>query len=80
VALVLSFSRVPFYDFYTHAPRLLLQLDPVVDQTLAGGVLMVLGKASFVVAALAIFFRWASAAEDGEETDRVAALRATVPR
>jgi putative membrane protein len=80
VALVLSFSRVPFYDFYTHAPRLVSQLDPVTDQTLAGGTLMVLGKASFVVAALAIFFRWATA-PDGEEAEAgAAALRATVPR
>jgi cytochrome c oxidase assembly factor CtaG len=68
VALVLSFSRVPFYEFYAHAPRLVSQLDALTDQTLAGGVLMVGGKASFVVAALAIFFRWATAEEsDGAE-------------
>jgi hypothetical protein len=30
----------------------------VIDQTLAGAVLMTLGKASLAVAALAVFFRW----------------------
>ncbi|MEO8745888.1 MAG: cytochrome c oxidase assembly protein [Candidatus Dormiibacterota bacterium] len=58
VALALMFSRVPFYEFYTHAPRLVASLTPVVDQTVAGAVLMVLGKATLAVAALAVFFRW----------------------
>ena len=58
VALVLLFSRVPFYDFYVHVPRLVSSLTPLIDQTLAGAVLMVLGKATMGVAALAVFFRW----------------------
>jgi putative membrane protein len=58
VALALQFSRVPFYEFYTHAPRLIPALDPLTDQTLAGSILMFAGKTSFVVAALVIFFRW----------------------
>jgi putative membrane protein len=58
IALVLLFSRVPFYDFYLHAPRLVSSLTPLIDQTLAGAVLMVLGKATMAVAALAVFFRW----------------------
>ncbi len=58
VALVLLFSRVPFYDFYVHVPRLVSSLTPLIDQTLAGAVLMVLGKATMTVAALAVFFRW----------------------
>src|SRR6266851_3679696 len=58
IALVLLFSRVPFYDFYIHAPRLVSSLTPLIDQTLAGAVLMVLGKATMAVAALAVFFRW----------------------
>lgn len=66
IALVLSFSRVPFYDFYTHVPRLLPQLDVVTDQTLAGAVLMVLGKVSFLVVALVVFFRWMSGGEEEE--------------
>jgi putative membrane protein len=58
VALALIFSRVPFYEFYTHAPRLIPSLTPVIDQTVAGAVLMILGKATMAVAALAVFFRW----------------------
>ena len=58
VALAFIFSRVPFYAFYAHAPRLIPSLTPVIDQTVAGAVLMVLGKATMAVAALAVFFRW----------------------
>ncbi len=58
VALALMFSRVPFYEYYTHAPRLVAGLTPLIDQTLAGAVLMVLGKAAMGVTALAVFFRW----------------------
>jgi len=58
VALVLLFSRVPFYEFYVNAPRLVSGLTALIDQTLAGAVLMVLGKATMAVAALAVFFRW----------------------
>jgi putative membrane protein len=58
VALALLFSREPFYEFYARVPRLVDSLTPVVDQTLAGAVLMVLGKATMLVCGLAIFFRW----------------------
>jgi putative membrane protein len=58
VALVLLFSRVPFYDFYAHVPRLIASLTPLIDQTLAGAVLMILGKATLAVAGIAVFFRW----------------------
>ena len=58
VALVLIFSRVPFYEYYAHAPRLVASLTPLIDQTLAGAVLMTLGKATMVVAAIAVFVRW----------------------
>src|SRR5260370_11466830 len=58
VALVLLFSRVPFYDFYVQVPRLVPSLTPVIDQTLAGATLMVLGKATMAVAAPAGFFCW----------------------
>jgi cytochrome c oxidase assembly factor CtaG len=58
VALALIFSRVPFYEYYVHAPRLVASLTPVVDQTVAGAVLMVFGKVTMTVAALAVFFRW----------------------
>ncbi|HZQ48768.1 MAG TPA: cytochrome c oxidase assembly protein [Candidatus Dormibacteraeota bacterium] len=58
VALALLFSRDPFYGFYTHVPRLVPGLTPVIDQTLAGAVLMVLGKATMTVCGLAVFFDW----------------------
>jgi putative membrane protein len=58
VALALIFSRVPFYEYYTHAPRLVTSLTPLIDQTVAGAVLMVLGKATMAVAAIAVFVRW----------------------
>jgi len=58
IALVLLFSREPFYEFYVHVPRLVDSLTPIIDQTLAGAVLMVLGKATILVAGLAVFFRW----------------------
>src|SRR5205807_644056 len=35
VALALQFSRTPFYEFYTHVPRIVPGLDPVTDQTTA---------------------------------------------
>jgi putative membrane protein len=58
VALVLLFSREPFYDFYVQAPRLVANLTPLIDQTLAGATLMILGKATMAIAALAVFYRW----------------------
>lgn len=58
VALPLIFSRVPFYDFYTRAPRLIDGFTPAIDQTIAGAVLMVFGKVTLAVAALFVFFRW----------------------
>jgi cytochrome c oxidase assembly factor CtaG len=58
VALVLIFSRVPFYDFYVTAPRVIDGFTPLIDQTMAGSVLMILGKATLAVAALTVFFRW----------------------
>jgi putative membrane protein len=58
VALALIFSRVPFYEYYTHAPRLVASLTPLIDQTVAGAVLMVLGKATMAVAAIAVFVKW----------------------
>ena len=58
VAVVLMFSRVPFYGFYVEAPRLVPGVDPLTDQVLAGVVLMAVGKLSYLVAILEIFFRW----------------------
>jgi putative membrane protein len=58
VALALQFSRTSFYEFYTHAPRLIPGLDPVTDQTIAGVILQLFGKTSFLIAGLVIFFQW----------------------
>jgi len=74
VALALIFSRVPFYEYYTHAPRLVASLTPLIDQTVAGAVLMIFGKATMVVASLAVFIRWFSSERLADEAS-VAALR-----
>jgi putative membrane protein len=58
VALALIFSRQPFYEFYTHVPRLIGGFSALIDQTIAGAVLMIVGKVTLAIAALAIFFRW----------------------
>jgi putative membrane protein len=75
VALALMFSRVPFYEYYTHVPRVIAGFSPLVDQTVAGAVLMIFGKLTLAVAALAVFFRWFSReqrADQGLESGRVA--------
>jgi len=73
VALALIFSRVPFYDFYTHVPRLIAGFSALIDQTVAGAVLMIAGKLTLAVAALVVFFRWFGAehAADREIESRV---------
>ena len=58
VALVLIFSRVPFYAYYANAPRLIGGYTALIDQTIAGAVLMIFGKVTLGVAAAVIFFRW----------------------
>jgi len=58
VAVILLFGRSPFYPFYQQAPRLVPGIDPLTDQVLAGVVLMAVGKLSYLVAILEIFFRW----------------------
>jgi putative membrane protein len=72
VALVLIFSRVPFYEYYVHAPRLVSSLTPLIDQTVAGAVLMILGKAMLAVVAAAIFFRWFGADHRADQSHAIA--------
>jgi cytochrome c oxidase assembly factor CtaG len=72
VALAFIFSRVPFYQYYAQAPRLIPSLTPVIDQTIAGAVLMILGKATIAVAAIAVFFRWFGS---DQRADRLAEAR-----
>ena len=61
VALALLFSRTPFYEFYTHVPRIVPGLDAVTDQTVAGAVLMLFGKSSYFIGAVVVFLRWFNA-------------------
>ena len=66
VAVILIFARTPFYSVYVGVPRLLPGIDPLTDQVLAGIVLMAIGKASYLVAILDIFFGWLARARAGE--------------
>jgi putative membrane protein len=75
VALAFIFSRVPFYEYYTHAPRLVASLDPVTDQTVAGAVLMTLGKLTIGVAAIVVFIRWFGSEHDEDMARRTIGVR-----
>jgi putative membrane protein len=75
VALALIFSRVPFYEYYTHAPRLINGFTALIDQTVAGAELMILGKATMAIAALAVFFRWFG---EDQRADRLSFRRSGV--
>lgn len=66
VALALQFSRTPFYEFYTRAPRIVPALDPVTDQTVAGAVLMLFGKSSYFIGAVVVFLRWFGEEQRGD--------------
>jgi cytochrome c oxidase assembly factor CtaG len=81
VALALQFSRTPFYEFYTQAPRIVPGLDPVTDQTTAGAILMLFGKSSYVIGALVVFMRWVSAElrADLEQAIRPPPARSSAP-
>ena len=68
VALALIFSRVSFYEYYDHAQRLIAGFTPVIDQTIAGAVLMIAGKTTMAVAALAVFFRWFGGEQRADRT------------
>ncbi|HEX6350075.1 MAG TPA: cytochrome c oxidase assembly protein [Candidatus Dormibacteraeota bacterium] len=75
VAIVLQFSRVPFYDFYRHAPMLVPGWDAVIDQNVAGTVLQLVGKTSYLVAAIVIFFRWVAKEQELGDPEEVLGLR-----
>jgi cytochrome c oxidase assembly factor CtaG len=68
VALILIFSRAPFYEFYTHAPRLIEGFTPLIDQTIAGATLMIFGKVTLGIAAAVVFFRWFGAEHRADQT------------
>ena len=56
VAIILQFSRELFYPWY--ATHRVLGWDPVIDQNVAGTILQMVGKTSYLVAAVALFYRW----------------------
>ena len=73
VAVILMFARGTFYPFYQQAPRLIPGIDPLTDQVLAGVVLMAVGKVSYLVAILDIFFRWLARARADEAAPEILA-------
>jgi cytochrome c oxidase assembly factor CtaG len=75
VALALQFSRTPFYEYYTHVRRIVPSLDPVTDQTVAGAVLMLLGKSSYFIGAVIVFMRWFGAERRADADAETAAAR-----
>lgn len=66
VALVLQFSKTVFYQHYENAYPFFEGWTPVVDQNVSGVVLMIAGKTSYVIAGLALFYRWMAADARGE--------------
>jgi putative membrane protein len=58
VSLPLQFSRVLFYSPYASAPRLAASITPVVDQTIAGAVMMLIEMAATGIAAVIVISRW----------------------
>jgi cytochrome c oxidase assembly factor CtaG len=74
VALPLIFSRVAFYEYYTQAPRKIDGLNAAIDQTIAGAVLMIVGKVTLAVAAFVIFFRWFGEEQRADRVMHSAAL------
>lgn len=74
VSLPLQFSREPFYPFYVQAPSLIPGITAVLDQNIAGVVMMTVDMAALATDALVIFFRWVGqeTKADYERLDRLA--------
>ena len=72
VSLSLQFSRQLFYAPYATAPRVASGIGPVLDQTIAGIVMMTMDMASSAWALLVIFYRWMQEGlrQDLQERDR----------
>src|SRR2546427_1513123 len=58
VALPLQFSRTVFYAYYTSAPRLVPGITPVIDQTIAGALMMAIDMAVLGFDGLVVLYRW----------------------
>lgn len=74
VAIVLQFSRDLFYPWYGEPAHRIPGWDPVIDQNVAGTVLQMIGKTSYLVAAIALFYRWV-ARERAEEAEPLGGYR-----
>ncbi len=72
VAIILQFSRELFYPWY--ATHRVPGWDPVIDQNVAGTVLQLVGKTSYLVAAIALFYRWV-AREREEDSELLSGWR-----
>jgi cytochrome c oxidase assembly factor CtaG len=72
VAIILQFSRELFYPWY--ATHRVPGWDPVIDQNVAGTILQMVGKTSYLVAAIALFYRWV-AREREEDTELLSGWR-----
>jgi putative membrane protein len=66
VALPLQFATRPLYAPYAAAPRLNEFLSPVVDQTIAGALMMFLDMVVLVTDGLVVFFRWIHREVEGD--------------
>jgi cytochrome c oxidase assembly factor CtaG len=58
VSLPLQFSRALFYPYYANAPRLVASISPVVDQTIAGAVMMLIEMVVTGIEAVIVISRW----------------------
>lgn len=58
VSLPLQFSRQLFYPFYASAPRIVPSISPVLDQTIAGAVMMLMEMVATGIEAVIVICRW----------------------
>jgi putative membrane protein len=58
VSLPLQFSRALFYPSYANAPRLVASITPVIDQTIAGAVMMLMEMVATGIEAVIVISRW----------------------
>jgi putative membrane protein len=58
VALSLQFSRTLFYQAYVDAPRVLAGITPVLDQNIAGALMMLMDMSVLAVDGLVALYRW----------------------
>ncbi|HVB52707.1 MAG TPA: cytochrome c oxidase assembly protein [Candidatus Acidoferrales bacterium] len=61
VALVLQFSQVVFYSVYRTEPEILGGITPVIDQNIAGSLMLFIDLALTAFDMIVIFVRWARA-------------------